>query len=144
MAKNKRKKHKRKRKAASVPRGTPPRARAYEGAQMSAQHRAQPLNALQSPDAAVDIAGFNLRAWGRHLDDNHDIAIGIVDDLVTNVVGNGITIEPTPIVVGRQNNGLADRILDLWGEWSETPEVTGEVPWGELQRLACRAWLRDS
>lgn len=125
--------------ARKAPRGT----RAYEGAQATPQHLSRPVNALQSPDSAVEGAGFNLRAWGRYLDENHDIAIGILDDLVTNIVGSGITIEPTPVTVGRSGSVVAERILEQFDRWAETPEVTGEAPWGELQRLACRAWLRD-
>lgn len=120
------------------------KARSFEAAQASPQHYARPPNSLQSPDSAVEVAGYNLRAWGRYLDENHDIAIGVIDDLVTNIVGgSGITVEPTPTVAGRQNVELSARILELWDDWGDTPEVTNDVPWGELQRQACRAWLRD-
>ncbi len=117
--------------------------RAYEGAQASPQHLSRPPQSQLSPDAAIEGAHGNLTLWGRYLDENHDIAIGIVDDLVTNVVGAGIAIEPRPRLAGRESEELADRILDAFGAWAQAPEVTGELPWGELQRVSCRAWLRD-
>lgn len=109
----------------------------------SPQHTARPIGSQQSPDAATEQAGTSLSEWGRYLDENHDIAIGVVDDLVTNVVGNGIHVEPQPVVGGRLNADLADAIEDEWKRWTRTPEVTAELPWGELQRLSARAWLRD-
>lgn len=117
--------------------------RAFEAAQATPQHFRRPFSSQQSPDAAVQMAGTSLSEWGRYLDENHDIAIGVVDDLVTNIVGVGIRIEPRPVVGGRVNTDLADAINDAFSDWARTPEVTTEVPWPELQRLVCRAWLRD-
>ncbi len=118
--------------------------RGFEGAQHSPQHFRRPIGAQQSPDAAIEAAGTSLAEWGRYLDENHDIAIGIVDDLVTNVVGNGIHIRPRPAPGGGAvSETMADAIERAWLEWTRTPEVTGELPWSELQRLSCRAWLRD-
>ena len=117
--------------------------RAFEAAQASPQHQPRPFNSAQSPDAAMEMANSSLLEWGRYLDENHDLAIGVIDDLVTNVVGTGIHVEPLPRLAGRESNPLAERILELWDEWTRAPEVTTELGWGELQRISCRAWLRD-
>lgn len=116
--------------------------RAYDAAKTSPHHR-RPTS-LDSPDATMTGAGDKLRAWARDLDENHDLAIGILDTLVNNIVGPGVTIEPA---VTRKNGNPVEnvntQIRDLWTEWTRAPEVTGELPFGEVQRLMCRAWLRD-
>lgn len=109
----------------------------------SPQHSRRPFGQQQSPDAAMQQAGTSLSEWGRYLDENHDLAIGVLDDLVTNIVGTGIHIEPQPVVGGRENRDLAEQINDEFMRWCRRPEVTGELPWAELQRLGCRSWLRD-
>lgn len=115
--------------------------RAYEAAQASPQHLSRPLASNLSPDGALETAQASLREWGRYLDENYDLAIGVIDDLVTNIVGTGIVVEPLPTLGGRFNPDLASRILDVWHEWARSPEVTRELPWSELQRLSCRGWL---
>ena len=117
--------------------------RGYEAARPTPQHLARPFNSRRSPDASVETGGTSLREWGTYLDENHDLAIGVLDDLVTNVVGTGILVEPMPEVGGRVSVAAQERILDAWEEWITAPEVTSELPWGELQRLTCRSWLRD-
>lgn len=116
---------------------------AYEAAQPSRLRRSRGDNA--SGDALTQRSGENLRAMARHLDQNHDLAHGALDVLVRNLVGpTGIGIEPQP----RRKDGsihveLAREIGRLYMYWSRSPEVTGEHQWASVQRLACRAWLRD-
>mgnify|MGYP002142384353 FL=1 len=38
---------------------------------------------------------------------------------------------------------MATRLRALFIDWCRQPEVTGEQQWTQLQRLACRGWLRD-
>ena len=42
----------------------------------------------------MQFANVHLRKACRDLDENHDLAIGVLDDLVNWVVGTGLTIEP--------------------------------------------------
>ena len=96
-----------------------------------------------SGDAAVDNSKGRLREYGRWLDENHDLATGILDDLVTNIVGSGVGVEP---LVKLRNGAPADmnqQLRDLWAQFWERPEVTGTLPGPELERLICRSWLRD-
>jgi lambda family phage portal protein len=97
-----------------------------------------------SGDAVMDAAKGRVREFGRYLDENSDIAIGVLDDLVTNVVATGVGIEP----MARRSNGdpddrLNETLRGLWSEFWERPEATGEIPGPELERLICRSWLRD-
>lgn len=98
-----------------------------------------------SGDAATIRAGSSLREQARHLEQNHDLARGALQTLVANIIGPyGIGIEPQPRNgAGEIDDTLATQILSLWRDWSEKPEVTWSYDWPALQRLLCRAWLRD-
>ena len=117
-------------------------SRLYEAASNSIYHKKPGTQG--TPDKAMDSAREKIRDWARHLDENHDLAIGILDELVNKIVGTGITLEPLAASsTGRLNKRVNRDIMKLWRAWSMKPEVTGELPLSELQRLACRAWLRD-
>ena len=95
-------------------------------------------------DYVVNHAGYKLRDYARWLDENSDIAVGVLDTLVNNIIGTGVQIEPQ--VANRRGEPIQRinaQIRELWSEWTKRPEITGEVPWPEVQRLACRSWLRD-
>ena len=96
-------------------------------------------------DAVVSRAGRSLRAYARHLDENHDLARGALNVLVANVVGpGGIMPEPQPRTAdGKIHDAFAAEMLELWRDWSERPEVTWEFDWAMTQRLLARTWLRD-
>jgi lambda family phage portal protein len=98
-----------------------------------------------SGNDAVQRAGSSLRQQARHLEQNYDIAVGVLNTLVANVVGpNGIGIEPQP----RRKDGtihveLANELLKLYKDWAVKPEVTWQHDWASAQRLAARSWFRD-
>jgi lambda family phage portal protein len=97
-----------------------------------------------SGDAVMEAAGSRLREMSRHLYENHDLAVGVIEDIVNNTVGVGVTVEP---MVARANGELLvkanDQLKVLWKEWKQTPEVTGELGFGEVERAVCRSMLRD-
>ena len=116
--------------------------RVYDAAKKSNYH-VMPTDA-RSADGVMENAGAKMRKWARHLDENHDISIGILDVLVNNVVGTGIMIEPLVVTKGgKPAEKINKAIRKLVKEWGRRPEVTGELPFGETQRLICRSWLRD-
>lgn len=96
-------------------------------------------------NSTVDYTGPALRQYARHLEQNHDIARGALDRLTQFVVGpSGIGIEPAPKTWdGETNADLQQQLLALWRDWIQWPDVTWEMDWVALQRLACRSWLRD-
>ena len=97
-----------------------------------------------SADAVMDNAQHQLREYARWLDENHDLAAGALDDLVDNIVGCGVGIEPmAKRASGEPVADLNQELRALWSAWWERPEITGEVPGPELERLVCRSWLRD-
>jgi lambda family phage portal protein len=116
--------------------------RLYEAAKSSQYHR--PMASSRSPDGVMDAARGKVRDWARYLDENHDLAIGILDDMVNKVVGNGLLFEP--LVRGRDgalDETVNERLRELWTQWRRRPDTTGEIPGPEMDRLLCRTWLRD-
>jgi lambda family phage portal protein len=98
-----------------------------------------------SGNDAVLRAGATLRQLARHQEQNHDLALGVLNTLVNNTVGaQGIGIEPQP----RKRDGtiddkLAREILKLHKDWARNPEVTRQHDWPSAQRLLARSWFRD-
>lgn len=117
--------------------------RYYEAASSSNYHKAV-RGGGNSSDSVTHSAVVNLRSWARYLDENHDLTIGIFDNLVNRIVGAGLTVEP---IVKRKNGNLwpqvNDDLRDLWLEFWRRPEVTGEIPGNEVERLLVRSWMRD-
>lgn len=98
-----------------------------------------------SGNVAVARAGHSLREQARHMEQNYDLALGVINTLVNNVVGkDGIGVEPQPRRAdGSIDTDLARRILTLYKDWCKNPEVTQNHDWASAQRLLCRSWVRD-
>ena len=98
-----------------------------------------------SGNAAVARAGGSLRQQARHLEQNYDIALGVLNVLVANTVGpNGIGIEPQPRRLdGSIHDQFAAQLLALYKDWCRRPEVTWCHDWPAAQRLLARTWFRD-
>lgn len=94
---------------------------------------------------AVAQAGKSLREMARYFEQNHDLARGVLADLVLKTIGpHGITCEPQPRNAdGEINDELAGALLDLWRDWGKRPEVTWRHDWPSAQRLMARAYFRD-
>ncbi|ELN2578447.1 phage portal protein [Enterobacter kobei] len=116
---------------------------AYEAAKPSRTHSTRREN--RSANTAVFAAGASIREQARWLDENHDLAIGILDKLEERVVGaRGIQIEPQPLTPdGKVHEDFAAEIARLWDKWAEAPEVTGCFSLAEAQRLMLRSAVRD-
>ena len=116
--------------------------RAYEAAQPSRLRKIK--TDPGSGDAVVERAGESLRLQARYLDENHDLARGVLNCLVNNVIGRGITVEPQiKLPSGELAKAVNDQLLDLWDEWICVPEVTWELHWNQMLRLLARCWFRD-
>lgn len=114
----------------------------YEAAEPSRLRKVR--EGVKSARAELERAGVPLRGLARHLEMNHDISKGVLDTLVAGVVGKGI--QPEPQV--RRNDGtpasdVNAQLQRLWLDWTRTPEVTWEMDYWTVQRMAARTWLRD-
>lgn len=137
MAKKKDKR--REKKGAAAP--ARPQA-AYEAARPSIYRRSE--REAGSGNTAVSRAGRSLREQARHLDQNLDLARGVLDVLVRNTVGAGIGVEPQPRnKKGDVHRDLLWALTKLWREWTRRPEVTWRHSWASAERLAARTWFRD-
>lgn len=100
---------------------------------------------ISGPNIAVGRAGPSLREQARHLEQNHDVARGVLAVLIANTIGpNGIGVEPQP----RNKDGdihkdMAKQILSLHRDWAKRPEVTWQLDWPSAQRLMARSFYRD-
>lgn len=75
-----------------------------------------------------------MRAWARMLVRDNAYAWGVVDTIVSSVVGeNGIV---TMSATG--DDGLDERRDQLWKAWCQVADINGELDWVEIQRLAVR------
>lgn len=98
-----------------------------------------------SGNLSVERAGRNLREQARYLEQNHDLARGVLSDLVLKTVGpTGIMCEPQPRTKdGEIHDIFAGELLELWKDWGMRPEVTWQHDWPSCQRLLARSWFRD-
>lgn len=115
----------------------------YEAARPTRTRRNPKDN--RSGNNLTDGAAETLRGQARHLEQNHDLARGILTCLVNNVVGaKGIGVEFQPKNKdGSVNKELAGALNWYFGEWGRHPETTGEYSWPKTQRMMARAWCRD-
>jgi lambda family phage portal protein len=116
---------------------------AFEAATPSRTHKAK--KQPRSADASLNRTLKSLREQCRKLDEDHDIVTGLFDRLEERVVGGpGIAVEPIPLDRdGNVHVAFAAAIKSLWGEWSLSPEASGELSRPQMERLVCRTWLRD-
>lgn len=120
-----------------------PSTRGYEAA-LSIPSRRHPIGADQSQDAAAEEGFSTVREWARYLDENSDLAIGVLDQLVAGTVGTGIVTIPRPLRAdGSIDEELGAALMTLWKRWCKRCDVTGTITWAKAQALAARAWKRD-
>jgi len=114
----------------------------YEAGQSSNFHKKRVTN--NDPDVEAGEAAESIRASARHLEQNYDLAKGVLNTLVANIVGMGIN--PIPAIKkkdGSLHKEANKEILKLYKNWDRAPEVTGDYDNASAQRMACRTWLRD-
>lgn len=114
----------------------------YEAAEPSRTHRTR--TDRRSANAQNERAAPPIRAQARHLDENFDIASGILDVLVANTVGTGI--QPEPQVMLKDGSPAEDvnrQLLKLYEDWRFRPEVTWTLDYYQTQRTGARSYFRD-
>lgn len=119
-------------------------ARLYEAAQPS-ENRSIPRD-IRGPNSAIEAAGTSLRRWGRYLDENHDLVIGLIKDLVINTVG-GLQLEPMgKSITGKVNGNIQkfnDQLAEDWRIWCDHPTLDGRFNFQKSINLLCRSYYRD-
>lgn len=122
----------------------------YEAAKPSKHFKKSRDNSTGERQVVRDAAAT--RAIARDLERNHDLVRGALHTLTRNIIGpGGISIEPMPRIGGDPEGAQYDdiddtfarQLLNLWRDFTKSPEVTRTLDWVQVQELACRSWLRD-
>jgi len=115
-------------------------SRSYQGAeQRPTSHNRNPKNHSADQEMVGPFGADKLRAWGRSLVRDNAYAWGVVDTIVSSVVGCGIkcqSIFETP--EGDDIEDVNDQRDKKWAEWCKVCEINGQYTFEELQAICKR------
>ncbi len=114
--------------------------RSYQGAEPSrvSSNRA-PKNQPADQELLGPFGADRLRAWGRDLVRNNAYAWGVVDTIVSSVVGCGIKAQSiAENINGEDLEDINDARDKVWSEWAEVCDINGQLTFDEIQALAQR------
>lgn len=114
--------------------------RSYQGAEPSrVSSSKQPKNNPADMELMGPFGADRLRAWARELVRNNSYAWGVVDTIVSSVVGCGIKAQSTfETPAGDDVEAINDARDKVWGEWSEVCDINGIYTLEEMQAIAQR------
>lgn len=113
------------------------RLRHYEGAD-----RGRRTQAWIAPDSSPASAGRGalhvLRARCRDLRRNNPWAAAAIDDLVSNIIGDGLRVKFTA-----ESDELEGRVKQLWADWADSCacDSSGRNTFGALQAAVCESMI---
>ena len=114
--------------------------RMYAGAEANRlTNQKKPRNQAADSELLGPFGADSLRAWARALVRDNAYAWGVVDTIVSSVIGCGITAQSqieTP--EGTDIEDVNERRDAVWQEWSEVCDVNGRMTFSEMQQLAQR------
>jgi lambda family phage portal protein len=114
--------------------------RSYLGAEPSRVSSGRtPKNQPADTELLGPFGADRLRAWSRELVRNNAYAWGVVDTIVSSVVGCGIkaqSVFETP--AGDDIEEVNDRRDSVWSEWCEVCDINGQYTLEEIQSIAQR------
>lgn len=114
--------------------------RTYQGAEANrlTNHK-KPRNQAADMELMGAFGADSLRAWARALVRDNAYAWGVVDTIVSSVVGCGIKAQS--MVETEEGDDIEDVNLArdaVWDEWCEVCDINGEMSWNEMQSLIQR------
>lgn len=114
--------------------------RSYQGAEANrlTNHK-KPKNQSADQELLGPFGADAARAWARALVRDNAYAWNVVDTIVSNIVGSGITaqsIYETP--EGEDVEDINDIRDKLFSEWCEVADINGQLTFEEIQVLAQR------
>lgn len=114
--------------------------RSYQGAEPSRVASSRtPKNQPADMELLGPFGADRLRAWARDMVRNNAYAWGVVDTIVSSVVGCGIKAQSTyETPEGEDVEDVNDIRDKLWAEWCEVCDVNGLYTFEELQAAAQR------
>lgn len=114
--------------------------RSYQGAENNRlTNNKKPKNQPADQEMIGPHGADSLRAWARALVRDNAYAWNVVDTIVSNVVGDGITAQSTYETPEGEDIEDANDIRDkAFAEWCECADVNGELTFEEIQVLCQR------
>lgn len=114
--------------------------RSYAGAESNRlTNNKKPRNLSADQELMGPFGADSMRAWARSMVRDNAYAWNVVDTIVSNVIGDGITAQSifeTPEGSDVENvNDLRDK---AWSEWCEVADINGRLTFSEIQILAMR------
>ena len=117
--------------------------RLYDAATAN-QYRKTVTGGNASPDSIVGHTGTTLRNLSRYLEENHDLTNAVFDDLLNNVIGAGCSKVPmVKNLDGTLATDINERLCELFDEWADSPDTTGELGFEHVERMVARHYWRD-
>ena len=115
-------------------------ARSYQGAEPSrVSSNRNPKNNPADQELLGPFGADKLRAWARLLVRDNAYAWGVVDTIVSSVVGGGIQAQSTfETPAGDDLEDINDKRDKAWSDWSEVADINGRLTLEEIQVLALR------
>ena len=114
--------------------------RMYQGAEANRlTNNKKPRNQSADSELLGPFGADALRAWSRALVRDNAYAWGVVDTIVSSVIGCGITAQSqveTP--EGTDIENVNEKRDKVWQEWCEVCDVNGRLNFSEIQQLAQR------
>lgn len=114
--------------------------RSYQGAEANrlTNHK-KPKNQSADQEMLGPFGADSMRAWARSLVRDNAYAWNVVDTIVSNVIGDGITPQSIfETADGEDIEDVNDKRDALWQEWCEVADINGELSFYEIQALAMR------
>jgi lambda family phage portal protein len=115
-------------------------ARSYQGAEPSrVSSNKNPKNLPADQELMGPFGADKLRAWARLLVRDNAYAWGVVDTIVSSVIGAGIQAQSTyETPEGDDIEDINDLRDKAWSEWSEVADINGRLTLEEIQIIALR------
>lgn len=120
---------------------------AYEGAKVG-RSQSDWIADQGSADAHILPALPVLRQRSRWLYNNDGTATAILESLTTNIIGTGLTPEPTIPwkqlgIKPKDAIRIGEEMLNAWQRWIPYADAAGRCDFGSLQELLFASWARD-
>lgn len=119
--------------------------RSYQGAESNRlTNQKRPKNQAADQELLGPFGADAARAWARALVRDNAYAWNVVDTIVSNVIGAGITCQSvyeTPD--GEDIEDVNDQRDKVWNEWCEVADINGELTFAEIQVLAMREMVES-
>jgi len=114
--------------------------RSYQGAESNRlTNQKKPRNQAADQELMGPFGADALRAWARALVRDNPYAWNVVDTIVSNVIGTGITAQSTyETPEGEDVEDVNDIRDKTFSEWCEVADINGELSFEEIQILAQR------